>query len=76
MFSLHFDYDSSDTDSNRHYREYHVHCLPADMVAHHTTLIDRNHQLKLAERQDTFFNLTAQIEELKEQHQQEAAQAS
>ena len=46
------------------------------MVAHHTTLIDRNHQLKLAERQGTIFNLKGQIEELKEQHQKEVAQIS
>jgi chromosome segregation ATPase len=46
------------------------------MVAHHAILVDRNHELKLAERQDTIFNLKGQMEELKEQHQAEVAQMS
>jgi cell division septum initiation protein DivIVA len=44
------------------------------MVAHHAILVDRNHELKLAERQDTIFNLKGQMEELKEQQQAEIAQ--
>lgn len=44
------------------------------MVAHHAILVDRNHELKLAERQDTIFNLKGQMEELKEQQQEEIAQ--
>jgi cell division septum initiation protein DivIVA len=46
------------------------------MVAHHAILVDRNHELKLAERQDTIFNLKGQIEDLKEQQQAEIAQVS